>query len=836
MTVQRLIMEIVRKILIIIIVYLMTIGIARAQANMSALKELVEQEEEIRLLSMSDNGNWIAWQSTYESRPPELKIASVNKASLYRTEAGARQWQFIRKDEIIYRVDNTAKFVHLKKNKEISFSDVKNAGYSKQLDLVYIHFAGVSLDSLDLYDKQWNKVHSFTKVSRVIDVGNKLLIIRSRSEGGNEVITYDGQKATIIFTSTSEVYSATPSGLNAGGWLVRAKGDRGIKLFWISPNLSAVVLSVGGDMQFDAIQQNSSSDCNAVLLTVETNKLKKDELVDIWYGNDFDIEDHFRDEKLTKRVLWYPESNWLIETGHKDYRDIGAIGKSGLFLRASVDHEQVDKNDKTAVDAIEHYALYDPKTGQNISFAHTSGSFITDSLGKYILYVEGNEWIAYDTLNRIKREGLSVKKDAAPYFISSDQVLWVIGNRLWRQNLLTMKKKLLASFDGDHLEILNASRDKSLMEHRIISQSIDLNHEIVIRIINVKQNSSSIVTWNNGAVDVIAEETGDRISEIIFDKKFTNYCWIVENFNRSPEIMIRIKNSAGSLLYQPSGSSYARSISMKQLNYKGVLGENLYANVYFPPGFSEDKIYPVVVSIYEMQKKNANRYLKPTFKNSRGFNERLFWESGYIVMLPDINNAGSQGPGIVALHNVNAALDELAKIRQADMKRVGLVGQSYGGYETNFIATQSDRFAAYISGASIADVINTSFAFNYNFFSADYYRYEDGQFKLGKFTENKENYYRNNPLYYADKVNSPILLWAGTNDKNVSPEQTRSFYNALRKYRKTVIGLFYKDEQHSLMGNVQRKDLTIRMLEWFDYFLCGKKDIGWINKQMVRKR
>jgi dienelactone hydrolase len=826
-------MEIIRKILMTIIACLMTMGIARAQGSLSKLEGLVDQEEEVRLLDMSDNGNWIAWQSTYESRPPELKIASVHKAALHRTEAGAREWQFIRRDEILYRVGNTAKLVNLAKNKEIRFSEVKHAGYSKHLDLVYIHYTGALSDRVELYDQQWNNVQSFTRVIRVIDDGNELLVIK-RSENGNEMIACHGQKAATIFTSSSEIYSASPSGLQAGGWLVREKADQGIKLFWISPDLSAVALAVGGRTKFDAIQQHPSSDSNAVLLTVETKKPEKEQMVDIWYGSDFDLEDHFRDEKMTRSLLWYPESNRLIETDHPDYRSIGAIGKSGLFLRAIVDHEQVDKNDKTAVETVEHYALYDPRNGQNIPFARTSGSFITDAAGKYILYMEDDEWMAYDTLNHTRQEGLFFQKDAAPYFISSDEVLWIVGNKLWRQNLLTLKKKLLATFAGDHLEILNASRDKSRMELRVVSQSVDLNHPLVISVNDENQNRSSMVTWHRGSVTIIVDETDDRISEFASDKALGSFAWIAENFNHSPDIVVRIKNKANRSLYKTSGSLSARPITKKQLHYKGVSGEDLYATVYFPPGFSKDTTYPVVVSIYEIQRNNANRYLKPTFKNSRGFNERLFLESGYMVMLPDIHNTGSQGPGMAALHNVNAALDALEKIGQADMEKVGLVGQSYGGYETNFIATRSDRFAAYISGASIADLINTSFAFNYNFFSADYYRYEDGQFKLGKFTDNKEKYYRNNPLYYADQVNSPMLLWAGTHDKNVSPEQTRSFYNALRKYRKPVIALFYKDEQHSLLGNKQRKDLSIKMLEWFDYFLYGKKEMEWIDTPMVK--
>lgn len=806
----------------------MTVSVAEAQDRLSHWEELVEREEEVRLLSMSDKGNWLAWQSAYERRPSEMRVASVDKPGQFFTEAGARQWQFVRDNEIIYMLGQDAKYRDLAKQKELTFFNVKSSGYCKDLDLIYFYYNDSSSYRLDLYDKNMDKVESFSNVRRAVEMNGNIMIIK-KDDAGSELIKYDGKKGLTIFTSTSEIYSVSPADLKTGGWTVRVKSENGLGMFFIGADLSSTELSIGGNMRFDAIQQNPSSDADAILLTVETKQAIKNEMVDIWYAKDFDLEDHFRDQKLTSRVLWYPVQRRIVETDDKDYSSIAAIGKSGLFLRSVVDHEQVDKNDKTAVETIKRYVLYDSKTGGNTLLADTSRSFVIDSLGQFVMYIESGKWLCYSTSERRKLPELTVQKDAFPYFVSSEEILWVIGNKLWIQNLKTLRKTLLASFVCDSLEILNAKRDKSLMESNIISQSVDLNNKIVIKLINDKQDTSSVVIWNRGKSKVIIEDTKDRISYFIFDETFRTYCWTTENYNRSPEIKTSSNSGAANSFYITAGSCSSAKVTMQEVKYKGIQGEDLSAAIYFPPDYSEHKKYPVVVSIYEMQKKNYNRYLKPTYKNSRGFNERLFLEMGYIVMLPDINNVGSKGPGITALHNVNAALDELVKIKQADMKRVGLVGQSFGGYETNFIATQSDRFAAYVSGASISDIINTSFAFNYNFFSADYYRYEDGQFKLGKFTDNKDKYYRNNPLHYADQVNSPILLWAGTNDKNVSPEQTRSFYNALRKYRKRVVALFYKNEQHSLMGYYQRKDLTRRMLEWFGYFLCGKKDVEWIE-------
>lgn len=102
----------------------------------------------------------------------------------------------------------------------------------------------------------------------------------------------------------------------------------------------------------------------------------------------------------------------------------------------------------------------------------------------------------------------------------------------------------------------------------------------------------------------------------------------------------------------------------------------------------------------------------------------------------------------------------------------------------------------------------------------------------GSFVNQRQKYLDNNPIYAASNINAPMLLWAGTADTNVDPQESISIFNVLRKYRKHVVLLNYRNENHSLGKVPAQKDLSIRILEWFDYHLYGKKDVDWINKQM----
>lgn len=181
---------------------------------------------------------------------------------------------------------------------------------------------------------------------------------------------------------------------------------------------------------------------------------------------------------------------------------------------------------------------------------------------------------------------------------------------------------------------------------------------------------------------------------------------------------------------------------------------------------------------------------------------------------------------------MNNALDELVKIKGVDSTRLGLVGQSFGGYETSFIAGHSKRFAAYIAGAAVTDPLRMFYSLNKGFDAPEYWRVEGRQYEFKTpLADNPEKYIKNSPIMFAQNVSSPIMLWVGTGDTNVDFEHTRSLYIALRKYRKPVIALFYKDEQHALMQQSNQKDLTLKMMDWWSYFLKDKKDIPWIDKQ-----
>jgi hypothetical protein len=104
-----------------------------------------------------------------------------------------------------------------------------------------------------------------------------------------------------------------------------------------------------------------------------------------------------------------------------------------------------------------------------------------------------------------------------------------------------------------------------------------------------------------------------------------------------------------------------------------------------------------------------------------------------------------------------------------------------------------------------------------------------GRFK-GGYWDNLEAYQRNSPVYYAERVKTPLIILHNDKDGAVNWNQGIEYYNTLRRLKKPVIMLQYVGENHGLRKPANQKDYTVRMKEFFDYFLMGKPAPAWYTE------
>ena len=212
------------------------------------------------------------------------------------------------------------------------------------------------------------------------------------------------------------------------------------------------------------------------------------------------------------------------------------------------------------------------------------------------------------------------------------------------------------------------------------------------------------------------------------------------------------------------------------------------------------------------------------------FNVTNLTSQGYFVLLPDIEyELGS--PGISATDCVVAATNEVLRKDIVSPDKIALIGHSFGGYETNFISTQTNLFKTAISGASVFDLPSWYLSISNSTGDPEMWRFESQQWRMGNSLYNdREGYERNSPSTWVENISTPILLWTGEKDPQINPNQTIAFYLALRRLNKDVILLNYANESHSLLKKESQVDLYNRLNDWLNYHLKDQSPAEWIIK------
>lgn len=274
----------------------------------------------------------------------------------------------------------------------------------------------------------------------------------------------------------------------------------------------------------------------------------------------------------------------------------------------------------------------------------------------------------------------------------------------------------------------------------------------------------------------------------------------------------------------PQQNDFLWSSGSQLVEYKSAKGDRLQAALFLPASYKKGNSYPTIVYIYEKLSQGLNSYTSP---GPYGFNKSVYTSHGYAVLMPDIVYTIND-PGMSAVGCVLPALEAAIATGVVDRAKVGLQGHSWGGYQTAFLVTQTNAFAAAVAGAPLTDMISMYSSIYWNSGSANQPIFESSQGRFtGGYWENIEAYTRNSPVYYADRVKTPLVILHNDKDGAVNWNQGIEYFNTLRRLLKPVVMLQYVGENHGLQKPANRKDYGVRMMEFFDHFLKGKPAPNW---------
>ena len=259
-------------------------------------------------------------------------------------------------------------------------------------------------------------------------------------------------------------------------------------------------------------------------------------------------------------------------------------------------------------------------------------------------------------------------------------------------------------------------------------------------------------------------------------------------------------------------------------------GMELEGLLYKPENFDASKKYPMVVYFYETSSQYKHAYRKPAVSRST-INITYFTSNGYLVFMPDIHYTVGH-PGKSAYNCIVSGVEALCKNSWVDKENIAIQGQSWGGYQVAYLVTQTDMFKCAGSGAPVSNMTSAYGGIRWGSGVVRHFQYEHTQSRIGKTLWDEggfELYVENSPLFFADRVNTPLLIMHNDKDEAVPWYQGIEYFTALRRLGKQVWMLQYNDESHNISKRVNAFDYTIRLSQFMDHFLKGAPMPVWMK-------
>ena len=264
------------------------------------------------------------------------------------------------------------------------------------------------------------------------------------------------------------------------------------------------------------------------------------------------------------------------------------------------------------------------------------------------------------------------------------------------------------------------------------------------------------------------------------------------------------------------------------VQFKNADGVPLTGALYKPANFDPAKKYPMMVYIYERLTQNVNRFVDP--RPSHNINLSYYTSNGYLVFTPDIVYT-TGFPGQSALKCVLPGVQAIVDKGFVNEDAIGIQGHSWGGYQIAYMVTQTKRFRAVAAGAPVANMISAYDGIRWGTGLPRQFQYERTQSRIGgSIWQYPTRFIENSPIFWADRVQTPVMLLHNDGDDAVPWYQGVEFYLALRRLGKEVYLFDYNGEPHGLRKRPNQKDYTIRLQQYFDHYLKGAPAPAWMEK------
>lgn len=506
--------------------------------------------------------------------------------------------------------------------------------------------------------------------------------------------------------------------------------------------------------------------------------------------------------------------------------------------------------------APEQLIVYNLATGKSASAGvHLSSLSDISPAGNYVVWYDDRNFYAFDVKNgkTVKiSEGIEYPlwdedqdnpMPAEPYGIAGwtkndERILVYDRYDIWVLDPTGVKSPVnITSFNGrkNGLTYRYLRTDKE-------KRYFDNGDEILLSVFRHSDKQNGLATMKIGTTAVPTLKTIEpkSFTQIAKAKNAPVYAFQKADFSTSPQVFLATGGNFSKAIKvtdanpQMADYSWGTAQLVKWYAYNGDLAEGV---LYLPENIDTTKKYPLLAVFYERNSENLYRHytMEPSWS---WVNYPFYVSRGYAVFVPDIKYAPGI-PGESAYNYVCSGVEELCKRYPfLNKDKVGIDGQSWGGYQTAYLVTRTNMFACAGSGAPVANMTSAFGGIRWGTGDSRQGQYEQGQSRIGRnLWEAPQLYIANSPVFYADRVQTPLLIMHNDADGAVPWYQGIEMFMALRRLEKPVWMLQYNGEAHNIRARKNRKDITKRLQQFFDHYLKDDPMPRWMREGInpVRK-
>jgi dipeptidyl aminopeptidase/acylaminoacyl peptidase len=285
--------------------------------------------------------------------------------------------------------------------------------------------------------------------------------------------------------------------------------------------------------------------------------------------------------------------------------------------------------------------------------------------------------------------------------------------------------------------------------------------------------------------------------------------WVTDRrFNRPT----RITNVSEELAHYKMGRD-------QLVEWRSSGGEKLQGALLLPSNYEKGRKYPLIVWIY-------GGSMESNYKNNYGLwpfgatdNMQLYATRGYAVLFPDCPIKTGTAMRDLA-DTILPGIKKVIDMGVADPVRIGVMGQSFGGYSTLCLIVQTKCFKAGVVRLGFGNLVGLYGVMGKDGTASSTGMLEGGQGAMGGTPwEKRARYLENSPVFYLDRVQTPLLIVHGSNDETVPSFLADEIFVDLRRLGKEVTYAKYEGESHYIASYANQVDYVSRTIAWFDSHL-----------------